>query len=142
MPTDSREKSKPSQSKNAYYPKMLEFRQFCNNLYGDEENPRLLTEDKAYVFFSYHAHQTKVDKKKKINHRWNCVNIWQGGLWSCCDIGSFNRDDHNWDHVGDVFGFLYGQPVLMCCKGMCITAEGWRVGWPPTFNQCVLMVVG
>ena len=40
---------------------MFEFRQFCDNLYGDEENPILATEDKDYGCVPYHAHITKVD---------------------------------------------------------------------------------
>ena len=56
---DMRGKSKPSNTKKMYYPKMLEVYQSCDSLYGDKENPRLVTKAKAYGCVSYHANRIK-----------------------------------------------------------------------------------
>ena len=44
---------------------MLEFRQFCERLYGGKEDPILVTEEQTYRFLSYHAHRTKLILKKE-----------------------------------------------------------------------------
>ena len=63
------ESAKPVNTKKAYQPKITEFKQFCDSIYGKEENPRFVTEEKAYGFVSYHAHRSKVSKKIKNQFR-------------------------------------------------------------------------
>ena len=62
---DTRGISKPSNIKKAYYLKIIELRQFCDSLYVNEENLRVVTGDKAYRCVSYHTHRKKMILKKE-----------------------------------------------------------------------------
>ena len=48
----------------AYDPKMLEFRQFCASLYGNDYLAQIVTEEKNFAFLFYQAHR---EKKPKIH---------------------------------------------------------------------------
>ena len=43
----------------AYDPKMLEFKQFCSSLYGDDPSAQIVDEEKAFVFLFYQAYREK-----------------------------------------------------------------------------------
>ena len=43
---------------------MTEFEQFYDSMYGEESNPRFVTEEKAYGFVSYHAQRKNLTKKE------------------------------------------------------------------------------
>ena len=61
----AREKAKPKNTKKAYRPKITEFLQFCHSVYGTEDHPTHVTEEKAYGFMSYQAHRKKHSLKNR-----------------------------------------------------------------------------
>ena len=68
--------AKPINTKKSYQPKITEFKQFCDSIYGGEDNPRFVTEEKAYGFVSYHAQRKNLTKKRqKVDYRRDSANI-------------------------------------------------------------------
>ena len=37
--------------------------QYCDSVFGEETNPRIVTEEKCYGFISYQAHRGKTPKE-------------------------------------------------------------------------------
>ena len=50
---------KVGNTNRAYDPKMLEFRQFCDSIYGNDYLAQIVTEEKNFPFLFYQAHREK-----------------------------------------------------------------------------------
>ena len=104
---EANEKSKPKNTKRAYQPRITEFKQFCESVYAEEANPFIVTEEKAYGFISYNAHRAKVENKNRKSTTDNSVQRFERADYDKVMnlIASFNHEEHNWDHFGDVLEF-------------------------------------
>ena len=71
---DSHDTAKPKNTKTVYRPKITEFLQYCDSIYGTEVNPTHITEEKAYGFLSYHAHRKKYSSKHRKSTTDNTFN--------------------------------------------------------------------
>ena len=97
---------KVKNTKRAYDPKILEFRQFCDSIYGNDYLAQIVTEEKNFAFLFYQAHRVKKQTKSQR---------------SCTDSGVSRFDHNDYDEVtkqirqsyektddcpmGDVLGF-------------------------------------
>ena len=68
----------------AYDPKMLEFKQFCSSLYGDDPSAQIVDEEKAFVFLFYQAYREKKSTGKRL---------------SCSDRNTMRFDRKDYDQV-------------------------------------------
>ena len=59
--------NKVGNTNRAYDPKMLEFRQFCVSLYGNDYLAQIVTEERNFVFLFYQAYREK-NLKNHGNH--------------------------------------------------------------------------
>ena len=56
---------KVKNTNRAMDPKMLEFKQFCASVYGNQGYlTQIVTEEKAFAFLFYHAYREKKEKKR------------------------------------------------------------------------------
>ena len=83
------------------------FFQFCDSLFGNEANPRFVTEEKAYGFISYQAHRAKVSTENRKSTTDLAVKKFDKVDYErvLVKIGSFDHDEHDWSHFGDVLDF-------------------------------------
>ena len=59
---------KVKNTNRAMDPKMLEFKQFCTSVYGNQGYlTQIVTEEKAFAFLFYHAYREKKRKKKRLS---------------------------------------------------------------------------
>ena len=81
--------------------------QFCQSLYGTEDNPTHVTEEKAYGFISYQAHCEKYSSKNRKPTTDRSVQRFNRLDYDTVItlIRSFDHESHNWDHIGDVLDF-------------------------------------
>ena len=112
------ESAKPINTKKAYQPKITEFKQFCDSIYGGEDNPRFVTEEKVYGFVSYHAHRTKLTTNKKKSISDEAVQRFDRLDYDkVLDlIESFDHEEADWSHFGDVGGFDMVNQYLCAVK--------------------------
>ena len=87
---------------------MTEFVQFYDSLYGEEENPRFVTEDKVYGFISHQTHRAKLTKKRHKNSTTDkTVQIFNrydhDEVLELITI--FDQDEANCSHFGDVASY-------------------------------------
>jgi hypothetical protein len=117
------ESAKPVNTKKAYQPKITEFKQFCDSIYGKEENPRFVTEEKAYGFVSYHAHRSKVEKKNRKSISDEAVQRFDKADYDkvIALIKTFDHDEADWSHFGDVGGFDMVNQYLCAVKHLMKT---------------------
>ena len=76
--------NKVGNTNRAYDPKMLEFKQFCNSLYGDDDLSQIVTEEKNFAFLFYQAHREKKSTKARL---------------SCTDLAVSRFDRNDYDEV-------------------------------------------
>ena len=114
------EKAKPKNTKTAYRPKITEFVQFFDSLYGTEDHPTYVTEEKAYGFVSYHAHRKKYSSKKRKSTTDTTVQRFDRADYDnvVVLIGSFDHETDNWDHFGDVLDFDAVNQYLYAVKSL------------------------
>ena len=53
---------KVANTNRAYEPKMNEFKQFCANVYGNDDYAQTVTEDKSFAVSFYHGYRNKISK--------------------------------------------------------------------------------
>ena len=114
------EKAKPKNTKTAYRPKITEYLQFCNSLYSKDAHPTHVTEEKAYGFISYQAHRKKYSTKKRKSTTDSTVQRFDRADYDKVVelIGTFNHDDDNWNHFGDVLDFDAVNQYLCAVKSL------------------------
>ena len=129
------EKAKPKNTKTAYRPKITEFLQFCNSVYGTEDHPTHVTEEKAYGFMSYQSHRKKYSSKnRKSTTDTSVMRFDRADYDNVLNlISSFDHDTNNWDHFGDVLDFDAVNQYLCAVKSVMreqrdeglVTLQNW-----------------
>ena len=74
--------NKIANTNRAYDPKMLEFKQFCASLYGNDYLAPIVTEEKIFAFLFYQAYREKKTKKSRQ-------------LCTDSTVSRFDREDYN-----------------------------------------------
>ena len=112
------EKAKPKNTKKAYNPKKHEFMQYCDSVFGEETNPRIVTEEKCYGFISYQAHRGKTLKENyKSTSDPSVIRFDKEDFDRVMSkIQSFDQSITGWAHYGEVLGFQQVNHYLCAIK--------------------------